>query len=137
MQHDFRDVYGSVLMDWFEVPEQDVRTFLYNGFTHLPIVAPCAVNAVEDTVNIPEPDMSVFPNPMGQSTTIAFKSLSTGRVRLSVFDAMGNELKVLLDQRLSSGEHTLNWDASGLPAGVYFCRLVSDGRQQVRRVVKG
>ncbi|HRJ13877.1 MAG TPA: DUF1501 domain-containing protein [Saprospiraceae bacterium] len=137
MQHDFRDVYGSVLMDWFDVPEEDVRTFLYDGFTRLPIVAPCAVNAVEDTLDVPEPDMSVFPNPMGQSTTIAFKSLSTGRVRLSVFDAMGNELKVLLDQRLSSGEHTLNWDASGLPAGVYFCRLVLDGRQQVRRVVKG
>lgn len=136
MQHDFRDIYGSVLMDWFDVPEEDIRAFLYNGFTHLPIVAPCAVNAVEDTLNIPEPQVSVFPNPVRQQATIAFESLSTGRVRLSVFDAMGNELKVLLDQRLHSGEHTIQWDTTGLPAGVYFCRLVLDGKQQVRRVVK-
>lgn len=42
MQYDFRDVYGSVLKDWFEVPESDIRTLLYPGFIYLPVADGCA-----------------------------------------------------------------------------------------------
>lgn len=41
-QHDFRDVYGSVLVDWFEVPEATVQTLFTGGFTYLPIAGGCA-----------------------------------------------------------------------------------------------
>ena len=42
MQYDFRDVYGSVLVDWFEVSEADVRSLLYPGFVRLPVADGCA-----------------------------------------------------------------------------------------------
>ncbi|NJC26219.1 DUF1501 domain-containing protein [Neolewinella antarctica] len=42
MQYDFRDVYGSVLTDWFGVREADVRTLLYPGFVYLPVANGCA-----------------------------------------------------------------------------------------------
>ncbi|MEO0733165.1 MAG: DUF1501 domain-containing protein [Bacteroidota bacterium] len=42
MQYDFRDVYGSVLVDWFEVPEASVRSLLYPGFVYLPVADSCA-----------------------------------------------------------------------------------------------
>jgi len=42
MQYDFRDVYGSVLTDWFGVAEADVRTLLYPGFVYLPVANGCA-----------------------------------------------------------------------------------------------
>ncbi len=136
MQYDFRDVYGSILMDWFEVPEADVRSFLYNGFTHLPVLIPCeATTSTDAPVAAESPSLQIFPNPVHQSAHIAFQSTGA-RARLSIFDAMGNEVQVLLDQRIQPGEHTLTWDASRLPAGVYFCRLLGEGGQQVRRVVK-
>lgn len=135
MQHDFRDVYGSILMDWFEVPEADVRTYLYQGFTRLPILTPCETTTSVSGEESLEIEMNVFPNPVSQNATIAFNSAGE-RARLSIFDAMGNEVQVIFDQRLNAGEHTLTWDASRLPAGIYFCRLLLNGRQQVRRVVK-
>ena len=47
-QYDFRDVYGSVLVDWFEVSEADVRNLLYPGFQYLPVAAGCTAG-----VNLP------------------------------------------------------------------------------------
>ena len=41
MQYDFRDVYGSVLVDWFGVSESSVRSMLYPGFVYLPVASGC------------------------------------------------------------------------------------------------
>ena len=49
LQYDFRDVYGSVLMDWFDVPRSTVATLFSNGFTYLPVANGCNnVLAVDD-----------------------------------------------------------------------------------------
>jgi uncharacterized protein (DUF1501 family) len=39
MQHDFRDVYGSLFCDWFGVSQEEVKTLLYAGFQKLPLVS--------------------------------------------------------------------------------------------------
>jgi uncharacterized protein (DUF1501 family) len=134
MQFDFRDVYGSVLMDWFDVPEDTVREYLYDGFTRLPILVPCAVNASGESAAT-HPIMSVFPNPLRDGATIQLLSKAEN-ARLSIFDAMGNEVQTLIDHRLTAGEHQLRWDASRLAAGTYFVRVRLDSGQQVIRVVK-
>ena len=45
------------------------------------------------------------------------------RVRLSVFDLLGRELAVLVDDVVPSGMHTATWDASGFPSGIYLYRM--------------
>lgn len=138
MQYDFRDVYGSILMDWFGAPEAVVRAWLYEGFTRLPILIPCGVTTSADEITADaKPSLHVFPNPMHEQAQVQFSTRGGGeRSRLSIFDAMGNEVQVLFDRRLQPGEHTLSWDARRLPAGIYFCRLMVDGRQEVQRIVK-
>jgi len=51
MQYDFRDIYGSILVDWFEVAEADVRTLLYPGFVYLPVADGCAASLPVDLIN--------------------------------------------------------------------------------------
>jgi uncharacterized protein (DUF1501 family) len=135
MQYDFRDVYGSVLMDWFDFPEADVRALLYPQFRRLPIIGCGALSTSVD----PWPEESVallgFPNPFEDKATVRFQS--TGEwVRLSVFDALGGEIRVLIDGRLPAGEHQVIFDAQGLPAGHYFVHLRSDDGRQTARIVK-
>lgn len=43
-QYDFRDIYGSVLVDWFEVPQATVQTLFSGGFTYLPFANGCNSN---------------------------------------------------------------------------------------------
>jgi uncharacterized protein (DUF1501 family) len=135
MQYDFRDVYGSVLMDWFEVPEDDIRTILYQGFQHLPIVTLCNVTDTrEQEAEAPIEALS-FPNPFRDWTVIRFTS-GDEWVRLSIFNALGSEIQVLSNQRFSAGEHEVRFDGSRLPAGNYYFRLAMGSRQQTFKMLK-
>lgn len=137
MQHDFRDVYSSILVDWFEVEEDKVRSLMYPEFQKLPII-----NVCEQTTSIDEPivneaiEVYNFPNPFQTVTNIAFKMERDSRVRLSIFDVLGSELQVLFDKKLSAGEHQVPFDGSRLPAGNYFYRIQIGSQVKTRRMIK-
>ena len=68
-----------------------------------------------------------YPNPFNASTTINFELPAVGRVKLSIFDIMGRERKILLDERLESGYYSVEFNARDMSSGVYFYRIeVSD-----------
>ncbi len=58
-QYDFRDVYGSVLVDWFEVPEATVQTLFTGGFTYLPVANACnsTLAVVSEIAAVPYEDV--------------------------------------------------------------------------------
>ena len=64
-----------------------------------------------------------YPNPFNPATTIAFVLPAPSVARLSVFDILGREVSVLLDQRMDAGVHEVTFDGSNLASGVYFYRL--------------
>jgi uncharacterized protein (DUF1501 family) len=138
MQYDFRDVYGSILMDWFEVPEAEVRSLLHQEFQHIPILDPCQspVDTQQALPAEPEIELQAFPNPFREGATIRFYSQGEW-ARLSVFNSLGNEIRVLVNNRLPAGQHDFRFDANGLPSGNYYFRLQLGGRQRTKGVVKG
>jgi hypothetical protein len=69
------------------------------------------------------------PNPFNPSTEIRFAIPERNRVIMTVYNLSGQKVSTLLDSELSAGVHTIRWDASGMSAGLYFCR-VCDGREQ-------
>jgi len=77
-----------------------------------------------------------FPNPFNSTTTITFTINQDAEINLSVYDIQGREVQSLVNAHQSLGTHTLIWDASRQSNGVYFMRLMVDGRQlSVRKVV--
>jgi len=64
-----------------------------------------------------------YPNPFNPVTTISFWLPETGRLKLDVFAVTGAKVATLADGVLSAGEHSVTWNASGFPSGVYFYRL--------------
>ena len=139
MQYDFRSIYGSLLMDWFDAAEEDVRTFLYADFQYLPVIQGCdrstATNDQPILHEVNELSISNFPNPFIHSSTIHFES-DNEWIKLSVFNAQGAEIKVLANQRFAKGIHTINFDGSRLPAGNYYYHLQTDRRQRAKLMVK-
>lgn len=69
--------------------------------------------------------LSAYPNPFNAQTTIAFDLPKAGDVSLVLYDLVGRNVHTLLNQRMSAGAHSLNYDAADLPSGVYFARLTA------------
>jgi uncharacterized protein (DUF1501 family) len=135
MQYDFRDIYGSILMDWFEVSEDNVRSLLHQEFQHLPILQPCLTSVDSNPAPVEELKLTCFPNPFRDLVQIKF-NCGNERVRLSIFDALGHEIKVIMDKQLAAGEHQITFDGRGLSPGSYFYRLQIGQQQKTRKIVK-
>ncbi len=64
-----------------------------------------------------------YPNPFNPTTTISFRLNKSGLTTLTVFDALGREVAMLVDQTLPAGTHQVRFDGIGLSSGVYYSRL--------------
>jgi hypothetical protein len=73
-----------------------------------------------------------YPNPFNPTTSIQYQvagirdqGLGVGGVKLAVYDLLGREVAVLVNERKAPGSYTVQFDATGLASGVYFYRLSS------------
>ena len=76
-----------------------------------------------------------FPNPFNPSTQMAYALPKTGKVSLKVFNLLGEEVATLVQGMQSAGTHTALFDGSGLPSGIYLCRLESEDFIQTKKMV--
>jgi hypothetical protein len=65
------------------------------------------------------------PNPFNPTTRIRIQVSGTSHVRLVVYDLLGREVAVLVDEWKAPGRYTARWDGSGTASGVYFCRMTA------------
>jgi hypothetical protein len=61
-----------------------------------------------------------YPNPFNPTTNIRFRISDFGFVSLKVYDVLGNEIIRLVNEEKAEGDYNVNFDASGLPSGIYF-----------------
>ncbi len=76
-----------------------------------------------------------YPNPFNPSTTITFSINADQFVTLKVFNAIGEEVKTLINGKLATGVHKVNFDAQGLSSGFYIYRLESSGSVQAKKMI--
>jgi pimeloyl-ACP methyl ester carboxylesterase len=76
-----------------------------------------------------------YPNPFNPSTNIKFELPKPSDVRLSVFDMLGREVSVLVNERRERGVHEVKFDGSNLASGVYFYRLKAGDLVQCRKLL--
>lgn len=136
MQYDFRNVYGSILMDWFEVDEEVVKGLLFEDFQYMPILNPCSPPVGSEEAPLPGvPELKASPNPFHSSTAFTFYNEQSQYVYLGIYDLRGQELEVLISKTLPAGEHRIDYLPQQLPAGTYACRLQLGNGQAVTRLV--
>jgi kelch-like protein 17 (actinfilin)/kelch-like protein 20 len=64
-----------------------------------------------------------YPNPCNSGTTIRYNLASTARIVLTVYDLLGQEVQVLVNEKQLPGEYEVTFDADGLTDGVYYYRI--------------
>lgn len=76
-----------------------------------------------------------YPNPFNPSTQIDFGLKESGFVLLKVYNILGNEVSTVVNDYRSAGNHTVNFDASGLSSGVYFYKLYTANYTEIRKMI--
>ena len=76
-----------------------------------------------------------YPNPFNPSTTIKYELPWSSDVRLSVFDMLGREVSVLVNERRHAGVYEVKFDGSNLSSGVYFYRLQAGDFVSTKKVL--
>ncbi len=135
MQHDFRQVYASVLAQWFNVGSAELKTSMLKEFSQLPIIkqAPSAVSN-DDSVAVFE--LRTTPNPMnGTPGTVSYVLPQGSDVRLRILDLDGREVISIVNDYQQAGSYQFGFSADRLPSGNYFCELRSGRRRAVSEVV--
>ena len=76
-----------------------------------------------------------FPNPFNPTTIIEYNVPQRSNISLVVYDAIGQKIKVLADGEKEPGIYRINFDASGLPSGIYFYRLSTENFIQTKKMI--
>ena len=76
-----------------------------------------------------------YPNPFNPSTNIEFSLPASSYVRLAIFNALGTEVRSLVDGFYYSGRYLVTWDASAFPSGAYFYRLQTQKSVETKRLM--
>jgi len=66
-----------------------------------------------------------YPNPFNPSTKIKFALMKDAFTKISVYDELGREAAVLVNEELKAGSYETNWNAENFPSGVYFYKIES------------
>ncbi len=76
-----------------------------------------------------------YPNPFNPSTTIEFNTMQAGKVKLVIYNLVGQEVAMPVNRTLSAGIHTVTWEPQNLGSGIYLCTLQTDQHQLSRKMI--
>jgi hypothetical protein len=110
-----------------------IQEFYYSNFD-----AVCIVSAIEELTGDQPKEYLLnqnYPNPFNPSTIINFSLPSDSYLTLKVFNELGEEVAVLINEELRVGTYEVEWDASALPSGVYFYQLKTENFIEAKKMI--
>lgn len=94
---------------------------------------------LNETIEIGVPDEFTlsqnYPNPFNPSTTIEFTLPKDSKIKLVVYNSIGEEVATLVDNQLTAGYYKFNWNASEFTSGIYYYKLTSDDNFLVKKMI--
>ncbi|RKY93494.1 MAG: T9SS C-terminal target domain-containing protein, partial [Ignavibacteriae bacterium] len=99
-------------------------SFEYSNEVEIEVIAP-SVYILEQN----------YPNPFNPSTNINFSIAKAGKVKIAIYNLLGQEVKLLLNEFKEVGPHTITFDASSLTSGSYFYTLETSQFRQTKKML--
>ncbi|MEO7922709.1 MAG: DUF1501 domain-containing protein [Chitinophagaceae bacterium] len=143
MQYDFRSIYSTILEKWFCLDKTIVSGLYPPNINSQLQSLPLFKSSIScSTTPPPPPDPNVdslitnYPNPFTDNTRISFRT-EGGHTLIQVIDTLGRVIRTLLEKDYPSATtDSVNFNAEGLPTGVYYARLQNGVTQKVRPMMK-
>jgi hypothetical protein len=113
-----------------------------NGSTQDPMIRarihlPGTIGITNTSSNIPE-RYSIsqnYPNPFNPTTKIDFAIPKTGLVKIAVYDILGRQVSNLVNQNLTAGTYSIDFNGANLNSGIFFYRIEADGFVETKKML--
>jgi hypothetical protein len=99
----------------YSTPTEESRVYVING----------VVGIDDDPLPVKISYLKAYPNPFNNKTMINFSLTEPALVNLSVYNLLGQQIDVLANEQMRSGENEIAWDASGYSSGIYLATLAT------------
>ena len=133
MQIDFRDVYASILKDWFEADPTDIQAMFEHTVNFIPVLDSCNLGVEEKELT--EADILVFPNPCGEQTTIRMNSKNE-QVTIQVRDMFNRLVVDVCSKSFNEGSHDIPVNLGNIASGEYLVKIMKPSGNFTKRIVK-
>lgn len=146
MQYDYRQIYANLLKDWMLVDEEKINNDIFFGnfidgpkedggnYEPLPLAVQ-VISSVDSFVNQRFRLDGCHPNPAKNQTAFSFMINAEGLVRVVMYDQNGKAIKTLINGTFEPGEHKVQVDLTGVPAGLYIYKLNIGSFEQAKKLI--
>lgn len=129
----------SVAFDEDQISNSE-RSHTTEQVAYMVLGTPAAAKAIasndDEVEELPtEVTLGNYPNPFNPTTNIQFTITEPNNVRLTVYNMLGQEVAVLVNEFKRAGKHDVTFDATNLSTGVYIYRLVSGNQVKVQKML--
>jgi len=76
-----------------------------------------------------------YPNPFNPTTMLNYQLTMNSQVSLKIYDAIGREVATLVNEVKDAGTYSAQFDGARLSSGIYFAKLTSDSKTQIRKLM--
>ena len=141
-EFDFRQLYATLMTQWFDLDQVEIENILYHQFETFPLI-----DNRFSQVSYPsgrEADLSIpkhyelskaFPNPFNPRTTLNYAVKESGMIDITIYDTKGRKILQPVHGLKQAGFYTLNVDGSKISSGTYIVRMTANGFQQTQKIV--
>lgn len=133
MQIDFRDVYASVLKDWFQADPTDIQAMFEHTINFIPVLDSCNLGINEN--KLAGEDVIIFPNPCGEQTTIRMNSKNE-EVTIQIRDMFNRLVVDVCSKSFAEGLHDIPVTLGDIPSGEYLVTVMKPSGNFTKRIVK-
>ncbi len=133
IQNDFRQVYASVLEQWFGLDGSQSSDLMYNSFDTVPVIGRVEkITGLEEKI---DQSFRIYPNPLKPQSFIQFQS-GGDNIIVELLDLNGKMVQKIYRGQTRNGINELSWNTDGLPSGPYLVVFKGDGFNKVMKVIK-
>jgi hypothetical protein len=76
-----------------------------------------------------------YPNPFNPSTKIKFALPKAEKVKIELYNTLGQRVEILFDQHMKAGYHVVEFNGQNLSSGIYFYRIEAGEFQDVKKMI--
>lgn len=137
MQYDFRDIYGTILINWLGLNENEVSNVIHPDVQILPLFKSGCIETTSANQDFQGKgiQIEIYPNPASSFIDIHFTSMN-GITHISIYDSKGGIIDTNKMEIYSTPSQTMRLNISNYPTGTYFVHLQSKLVNKTKKFTK-